>query len=213
MEIRTYIDHTLLKPDCSKTQIQQLCAEAVQQQFKAVCVPPYFVRDALHWLEGTPVRLATVIGFPFGYSTTPAKVEEMKRAIDEGAQEFDVVINICAVKDANWAYVRNDIDSITRAAHLRGCIVKVILETALLTEAEIVRLCKICAEVESDFVKTSSGFHGDTASPQTIKLLRSLLPSSIRIKASGGIRTAQQAQDLIKAGADRIGTSAGLSLL
>jgi deoxyribose-phosphate aldolase len=213
MEICSFIDHTVLRPNCTRGEVQHLCAQAVQHQFKAVCLPPYFVRDARHWLEKSPVRLATVIGFPFGYSTTPAKVEEMKRAFDDGAQELDVVINLCAVKDANWAYVKNDIDSMTRAAHLRGCIVKVILETSLLTEAEIDRLCAICAEVECDFVKTSTGFHGDVASPQTIRHLRAQLPPNVRLKASGGIRTLAQAQELIQAGADRIGTSSGLNII
>ncbi len=209
MEIHQYIDHTVLRPDCSRSDVQKICAEAVQHRFKAVCIPPYFVRDARQWLENSPVRLSTVIGFPFGYSTTPAKVEEMKRAFDDGAHEFDVVINNCAVKDGAWAYVKNDIDTMTRAAHLRGSIVKVILETSLLQEAEIDRLCAICAELGCDFVKTSTGFHSDVATPEMIRYLRSKLPSNVRIKASGGIRTLLQAEELVRAGADRIGTSSG----
>ena len=126
MQLAEKIDHTLLKPDCTLENIKTVCEEAKTHRFFSVCVPPFYVKDAVQFLEDESVKVATVIGFPMGYATTPAKVEEIKRAIDEGADEVDAVVNICAVKSGNWNYVRNDIDSMTRIAHMRGKIIKVI---------------------------------------------------------------------------------------
>lgn len=207
------IDHTVLKPDCRSEDIKRICAEAVDFQFRAVCIPPFFVKGATNWLKDTEVKIATVIGFPLGYSATAAKVEEIKRAINDGADEFDVVVNISAIKDNQWSFVKNDIDSMTRAAHLKGKVVKVILETALLTEEEILRLCDICKEIEVDFVKTSTGYNGLGATTEIVQFLKNALPKEIKIKASGGIRNPQQAQDLINAGATRIGTTAGVAIM
>ncbi|MEZ4992600.1 MAG: deoxyribose-phosphate aldolase [Saprospiraceae bacterium] len=138
-----YFDHTVLKPDTTRTQIEQLCKEALEYGFASVCVPPFFVKRAVQLLDDSPVHASTVIGFPFGYSTTAAKVEEIKRAIDEGAQEVDVVINICAVKSSDWNYVRHDIERMIAATHLKGKVIKIILETGLLSETEIRKLAEI----------------------------------------------------------------------
>jgi len=213
MQLYQLIDHTNLRPDSTSEDIKTLCQQAIEHQFKAVCVPPYYVRDAVRWTENAPILVSTVIGFPMGYSSTPAKVEEIKRAIDEGAQELDVVINLSALKSSQWNHVANDIDGVTRAVHLKGKAIKLILETGLLTEAELVKACQICQKSEVDFVKTSTGFHGRGADVETVKVLRSLLPPSIKIKASGGIRSYSDALELVQAGADRLGTSAGIRIL
>ncbi len=212
MNLAPLIDHTLLKPDATPQAIDQLCQEAITHGFFAVCVPPFYVPRAARLLAENDVQVATVIGFPLGYAATAAKVEEIKRAIDDGADELDVVINICAVKSANWSYVRNDIDSMTRAVHLKGRRIKVILETNLLTEAEIQQVCDICAASGVNFVKTSTGFNGG-ATVEMVTFLRNHLPNTIAIKASSGIRTPEMAEKLIEAGAKRLGTSSGVQLV
>lgn len=214
MNLASYIDHTILKPDTNTEDIRHLCEEAIAHQFAAVCVPPYFVKNAYQLLEDSTVKVATVIGFPMGYSATFAKVEEIKRAIDEGAHELDVVINLCAVKSRNWNYVQNDIASMTTATHLKARKIKVILETGLLTEEEIRRMAAICREVEPDFVKTSTGFSGGGATLQVVEMLREELNGTpIKIKASGGIRTAEDARAMIEAGAERLGSSSGVRIV
>lgn len=212
MNISSLIDHTNLKPDCSQEDVDALCREAVFHQFATVCIPPYHVKHAQQLLEGETVKVATVIGFPMGYSATPSKVEEIKRALDDGADEVDVVVNVCAIKSEQWNYVRNDIDSMTRAVHLKGKTIKVIIEAGLLTEAEIRKVCAICESSGVNYVKNSSGINGGAASPELISFLRQLLPDKIKLKASGGIRTAEQARALIAAGASRLGSSSGLAI-
>ncbi len=213
----SFIDHTVLRADSTLDDIRKVCREAVQFKFPVVCVPPFYVKNAKEMLreerEEAPVKVATVIGFPMGYSTTAAKVEEIKRAIDDGASEVDVVINICAVKSELWNYVHNDIDSTVTAAHLKGKKVKIILETGLLTEEEIQKLCGICNEAKPDFVKTSTGFNGDGATVQMIGFLKDNLLPGIKIKASGGIRTREDALRLVEAGAKRIGSSASVRIM
>lgn len=213
MNLPSIIDHTVLKADCSLEDVRKCCAEAVQFQFAAVCVPPFYAKNAADWLADTEVKVATVIGFPMGYSATAAKVEEIKRALEDGASEIDAVINLCAVKSGQWSYVRNDIDSMVMATHLRGKTVKIILETGLLTDTELRNLCDICTEVKPDFVKTSTGFNGDGATIEIVQQLHLLLPNSVRIKASGGIRTKEDALRLIGAGATRIGSSSSVRMV
>ncbi len=213
MTLPSLIDHTVLHADCSSEQIRQLCDEALKHDFYAVCVPPYHVARAHKWLQETSVKVATVIGFPMGYSTTSAKIEEIKRAIDEGAVELDVVINLCALKSGNWNYVKNDISSMTTAAHIKGKAIKVILETGLLDGEEIDRLMEICTKEQPDFVKTSTGFNGQGAQPEIVRHLRKQLPPQIRVKASGGIRTREDALRMIEAGAQRIGASASVQIV
>ncbi|MEO1434068.1 MAG: deoxyribose-phosphate aldolase [Bacteroidota bacterium] len=213
MDIARMIDHTRLKPDTSRSDIEQLCKEAIEYGFAAVCVPPFYVQDASRFLGDAPVKVATVVGFPMGYAHTPAKVEEVKRAVDDGADEIDVVINIAAVKSGNWAYIKNDITSTTLAAHLKGKIVKIILEIGLLEKEEILQLCEICNAINVDFVKTSTGMHGTGATITGVTMLRKALNEAIQIKASGGIRDFSKAEKLIQAGATRIGTSQSIKLL
>ena len=207
------IDHTLLTPNVTVNEVKQLCKEAIEYGFAAVCVPPYFVKEAVKGLEDYPIKVATVIGFPMGYSATPAKVEEVKRAIDEGIDEIDVVVNICAIKEGNWSYVRNDIDSMTRAAHLKGKIIKVIFEMGLLETEEITRLCQICKEVDVNYIKTSTGVNGLPATVGMVKMLKAQVGKEVKIKASAGIRTYEDAIQLINAGANRLGTSAGTKIV
>lgn len=212
-ELAKKIDHTILKPDCTFTDIQKICEEAKTYGFASVCVPPYYVKEASKQLEDTLTKVSTVIGFPMGYSTTPAKVEEVKRAIVEGVDELDVVVNICAIKQSNWSYVRNDIDSMTRAAHLRGKVVKIILEIGLLTKSEIEEVCKMCNEIEVNYIKTSTGYHTNSITSEDVRHLKSLIDPKIKIKASGGIKTQKQAKDLLEAGANRLGASASLEII
>lgn len=163
MSIASKIDHTYLKPDCNLVKVQQLCAEAIEFGFASVCIPPLFISQAAELLEGNPAKVASVVGYPYGYSATAAKIEEIKRATDQGADEVDCVINISAVKSEDWNYVRNDIDSMTRATHLAGKIIKVILETSFLSKNELEEVLKICMESEVNYVKTSTGlFEGAT---------------------------------------------------
>ena len=212
-KLSDYIDHTTLKANTRLKDIEELCKEAKEHNFVAVCVPPYFVTNAARLLRESKVKIATVIGFPMGYSTTPSKAAEIHKAIDDGADEVDVVINLSAVKSKDWNYVKNDIETMTVAAQMKGKIIKVIFETAILNQKEIKKLCEICVAAGVNFVKTSTGFNGDGASVEVVEFLKSNLPETIKIKASGGIRSAKKAQRMIDAGADRIGTSSGVKIV
>jgi len=213
MSLAKIIDHTILRPDCTLDDVKKVCEEAKELGFATVCVPPYYVKHVKRALRGSSVNIATVVGFPMGYCTIPAKVEEIKRAISDGAHEVDVVINIAAVKSRDWSYLENELESVTRMTHLKGKVVKLILETGLLNEEEVLKLCQICKKVEPDFVKTSTGFHSRGASVTAVSLLRANLPRKIKIKASGGIRTFEDAQRMIDAGAERLGCSASITIL
>ena len=213
IDIASRIEHTLLKPESTLEQIKILCEEAVEHEFAAVCVPPYFARNAFALLETKRVKIATVIGFPLGYSSSFIKVEEAKRAMEDGAHELDVVMNLGAFFSGNEKDMLKEIQSITQLAHLRGKIVKLIIETRLLSEADLKRACALAVKAEVDFVKTSTGFKGDGATPRLIEQLRDFLPKKIRIKASGGIKTKKQVLELIRAGADRIGTSSAIQIM
>lgn len=213
MDIARTIDHTLLKPETTSENVNVLCKEAVERAFAAVCIPPYFVSEAASLPEESPVKVATVIGFPMGYSAVSAKVEEIKKAINDGADELDVVINLCALKSLNWNFLKNEIESLTTACHMKGKIIKLIIETGILTEDEIRRVCEISVAAEVDYIKTSTGINGPGASVEVVALLRQILPKNIKIKASGGIRDKAFALRLLEAGASRIGTSAGVQLV
>ncbi len=212
MSLAHLIDHTILKPNCTKADVEKVCKEAIKYQFAAVCIPPFFVKDAVSILEETKVKVATVVGFPMGYATISAKVEEIKRALEEGVDEIDSVANIAAIKNGNWNTVKNDIDSVTRAVHMRGKMIKVAIETTLLTEEEIRRTCQICIDSGVNFVNTSTGYQGG-ASVEAVKLLRAVLLDNIKIKASGGILNQKQANELVEAGADRLGCSASIAIV
>jgi len=213
MDIKNYIEHTVLKADTSIKDIKNVCKDAIDNEFLGVCVPPYYVKEAKKELNDSDVKLVTVIGFPLGYSTTPAKVEEAKKAIDEGADEIDMVINIAALKEKDYAYVDNDISTVCNVVHIKGAKLKVIIETALLTKKEKIKAIELCTKAEVDFVKTSTGFSTSGAKVEDIELMREKLPKNIKIKASGGIKTKEQAVALIKAGADRLGASSSKDLL
>ena len=212
-QVASRIDHTLLKPDTTLEKIKILCSEAIEHGFAAVCVPPCFVTQAEQFLEGSKVTLATVVGFPLGYSKALIKVEEAKRAMEDGADELDVVMNLAAFFSGNDKDVLKEIQSITQLAHLKGKQVKWIIETGLLTNNDIRNVCSIAIKAEVDYVKTSTGFNGEGATVEVVELLRDLLPKKIKIKASGGIKTRSQAEALITAGADRIGTSSSLQIV
>ncbi|PIQ22533.1 MAG: deoxyribose-phosphate aldolase [Cytophagales bacterium CG18_big_fil_WC_8_21_14_2_50_42_9] len=211
--IARYIDHTLLRPDAEERMIVSLCQEAIEHQFAAVCIPPCYVKLAAGLLYEQKVKVATVIGFPFGYQTAEVKFFETHKALGAGASEIDMVMNLAAFKSKQYAAVENEIGELATLCHFKNARLKVIIETALLSEKEIIKACQMCTEAEADFVKTSTGFASRGASVADILLLRANLPAHIRIKASGGIRDFAFAQELIAAGADRIGTSAGLQLI
>jgi len=208
------IEHTLLRPDTTLSDVRRVCEEAQQHGFAGVCIPPLFVRDARRLLgDDSRIQVVTVIAFPMGYTAIAAKSEEIKRAIDDGADDVDAVINLAAVKSGNWNHVEHDIDSVARAAHMRGRKLKLILECGLLTEAEIRRLCDLAQEYRVAWLKTGTGFHGHPATAEMVRQLRGFAQPSIKIKASGGIRTAAAARALLDAGAERLGTSASLDLI
>jgi deoxyribose-phosphate aldolase len=211
--IAKYIDHTLLRPDADERMIVSLCQEAETFHFAAVCIPPCFIKIAASALQHKLVKIATVVGFPFGYQTAEVKFFEAHKALWVGATEIDMVMNLAAFKSGKYAEVENEIGELATLCHFRNAQLKVIIETALLSEAEIRTACRLCAEAEADFVKTSTGYASRGASVADIRLMRASLPAAIRIKASGGIRELPFAKELIAAGADRLGTSAGLHLL
>ncbi|WP_173664845.1 deoxyribose-phosphate aldolase [Solirubrum puertoriconensis] len=212
-QLAARIDHTLLRQDCTHEQIQKLCAEAREHGFASVCVPPYFVPVAAEALLGSSVAVCTVIGFPLGYSTTAIKVAEANEALAMGAIELDMVMNAAALKSGEEAAAQHDIRALAELCHSHQAILKVIIETAVLSSEEIRRACDLCATAGADFVKTSTGFASRGASVEDVRLMRDQLPSNIRIKAAGGIRTHAQAVALVLAGADRLGASAGVALL
>jgi len=208
------IEHTVLRPDTSLADVRRACEEAQKHGFAGVCIPPLYVRDARRMLgDDGQFRVVTVVGFPMGYNAIAAKSEEIKRAVDEGADDIDSVINISAIKSGNWNHVEHDIDSVARATHLKGRTLKLILECGLLTEADIRRLCEMAHVSRVAWLKTGTGFHGHTTTPEMVRTLRQLAHPSIKIKAAGGIRTAAAAQALLAAGANRIGTSASLDII
>lgn len=208
-----YIDHTNLRPTATETDIRQLCMEAYEYQFRAICLPPSYVLYASDILVGTPIKVCTVIGFPLGYNGLAIKVAETEKALDDGATELDMVINLTRFKSMAYMSVREEIARLTRMAHERGALLKVIIETAYLDDSEIRIACELCVEAEADFVKTSTGFAPMGADLAQVKLIRSLLPDTMQVKASGGIKTAEQAQTFIDAGASRLGTSSGVAIV
>ncbi|WP_116107996.1 deoxyribose-phosphate aldolase [Lewinella sp. IMCC34191] len=210
--LNKFIDHTFLSPLATAADIKRLCEEAIEYGFYAVCVPPYFVPKAHQALHDHAVKVATVIGYPYGYSETSIKVAEARRSLDEGADELDIVINISAVKSGDWNYVRTEIEQMATTVRLKGKVCKLILEISVMTDEELERLVELCNKVRPNYVKTSSGTQGG-ATVEQIRYLRANLDSEIRIKASGGIRTRTAAAELLEAGADRIGTSSGLTII
>ncbi|MCJ8167533.1 deoxyribose-phosphate aldolase [Pontibacter sp. E15-1] len=213
-ELAAYIDHTQLRPDTTAGQVAQLCHEARSYGFAAVCVPPCYVQLALETLgPGTLVKVATVVGFPLGYQHAKVKFLETHQAIADGANEIDVVMNISAFKSGRYAEVENELSDLAKFCHLKEAQLKVIIETALLTPAEIEKACALCVAAEADYVKTSTGFAARGASVEDILLMRRVLPKNVKIKASGGIKTFADAEAFIQAGADRLGCSASVNIM
>lgn len=213
-ELAPFIEHTVLKPDTTLADIRRICEEATAFKFAGVCIPPFYVRDARRFLgDDSRTRLATVVGFPMGYNAIAAKSEEIKRAIDEGADEIDAVVNLAAVKTGNWNHVHHDVDSLARATHMRGKTMKLIIECGLLTADEIRQLCDMAATYRINWVETGTGFHGFPTTPEMVRLLKTMVPTGTKIKTAGGIRKAEGAKALIEAGADRLGTSASVDIM
>ncbi len=211
MKLNQYIDHTLLKATATLSGIQKLCAEAVEHNFCAVCVNPCYVSAAKEALQGSNVKVCTVIGFPLGQNTTETKVFEAQNAIENGADEIDMVINVGAVLSGNYDYVSNEIVAIRKVS--RGKTLKVIVETCYLSTEQIAKMTQICVAAGADFIKTSTGFGTRGASLDDVKTMAAAANNAIKIKASGGIKTKEFAEELINAGATRIGTSSGVALV
>lgn len=207
------IDHTLLKPEATVKQVEQLCAEAKQYGFASVCINPSYVKLCAKLLRDTAVKICTVIGFPLGATSTEAKTFEAERAIQDGAREIDMVINVGMLKSAEYKYVENDIGSVARAVKRHGALLKVIIETGLLTDEEKVKACLIAKNAGANFVKTSTGFAKGGATAGDIALMRRVVGPSLGVKASGGVRTHEDAKTLIESGADRIGASASVIIV
>lgn len=214
MELNKYIEHTLLKQDASKEDFEKLYQEAIDNKFFGVCVNPAYVKDAVNAVQKYGVKVVTVVGFPLGANTTDVKVFETKKAVEDGADEIDMVINVSKLKDKDYDYVIKDIRQVKEACE--GHKLKVILETDLLTKDEIGTACELCVEAGADLVKTSTGFvkNGVGAKAEDVKLMsETVKPHGLRVKASGGIRDRQAAIEMINAGADRLGTSSGVAIV
>ena len=213
LNLAGFIDHTLLKPDVTPEKIVQLCIEARKYNFASVCVNPTHIKLCAELLAGSSVKVCSVIGFPLGATLSEVKVAETKAVIRDGAREVDMVINIGALKAANSTLVAEDIRSVVQAAHEFGVPVKVIIETALLTDEEKVLACLLAKEAGADYVKTSTGFSGGGATVHDITLMRRSVGSEMGVKASGGIQSREDAESMVKAGATRIGASAGIKIV
>ncbi|HKQ09072.1 MAG TPA: deoxyribose-phosphate aldolase [Blastocatellia bacterium] len=211
--VARYIDHTLLRPDATRDEIIKLCEEGARYGFASVCINPMWVREAACALRGSGVKTCTVIGFPLGSNTLDVKAYEARRALFDGATELDMVINLGALKSGDDTLVLRDIASVVDVAHEYDYVCKVILETALLTDEEKVRACMLAKQAGADFVKTSTGFSKGGATAADVALMRRVVGGGMGVKASGGVKDLQQAQEMIRAGATRIGASVGVKIV
>ena len=212
MNLNKYIDHTLLKPEATKQQIIELCKQAREYEFASVCVNGCWVETCKQELKDTNIAVCTTIGFPLGATSTVAKAYETKEALADGATEFDMVINIGALKEGNLDYVTDDIAAVVKAAN--GHVVKVIIETCLLSKEEIAQACRCAVQAKASFVKTSTGFSSAGANVDDVKMMAEIVhPAGLKVKASGGIKYAETFMAMIEAGADRIGCSAGIAIM
>lgn len=211
--IASFIDHTILNPDAGSADVQRICAEAVKYSFKSVCVNPIWVSTVAAALNGSDVLTCSVIGFPFGATPTASKVFEATTVVNDGANEVDMVINIAAAKAGDKEAVVADITAVAQAVHAGGAILKVIIETALLTDEQKVLACRASVEAGADFVKTSTGFAGGGATLADVALMRSTVGPDMGVKASGGVRSLETAQAMIDAGATRLGSSSGVAIV
>ena len=212
MDIAKYIDHTILKPEATIEEVKKLCREATEYNFASVCVNGCYAHLVSTELAGSDVKTCVVVGFPLGAMTKEAKAFETTQAIENGATEIDMVINVGALKEKNYAVLKEDIEAVVKAAAGKA-IVKVIIETCLLTDEEKVKACEISKEAKADFVKTSTGFSTSGATKEDIALMRKTVGENIGVKASGGVRDFKTAMDMINAGASRIGASASISIV
>ena len=207
-----YFDHTILKADATEAQVAKICKEALENDFASVCVNQYYTKFVAEQLKGSDVKVCTVVGFPLGMSDTRVKAFETKAAIEDGAEEVDMVINVGALKDGKYDYVRNDIKTLKDVCG-KEVLLKVIIETCLLTDEEKVKACELAKEAGADYVKTSTGFSTGGAKEEDVALMRKTVGEKLGVKASGGIHTAEEAQAMIDAGASRLGTSATLAII
>ena len=212
-DLASYIDHTLLKPDASREDVLRVCAEAVEHRFKSVCVNPVWVSTVHNALKDTGVDTCSVIGFPLGATTTEVKVFEAQGALQDGADEIDMVIDIAAARHEDRDALVRDVASVAEVVHEAGAILKVIIETALLTDEQKVLACEAAVEAGADFVKTSTGFNGGGATVQDVALMRRTVGPKLGVKASGGVRSREDALAMIDAGATRIGASSGIAIV
>ena len=213
VQLAKMIDYTLLKPDATEDDITKLCKEAIKYNFASVCINPVYVSLATKLLKGTAVKVCTVIGFPLGANAPEVKAFEAKNAIEKGAQEIDMVMNVGALKSGNYELVKRDMIAVIEVAKERNVVTKVILECGFLTDEEKVTACKLAKKARADFVKTSTGFGPSGARIHDVKLMKEAIGKGMKVKASGGIRTFKDAFAMIKAGADRIGTSSGVAII
>ena len=211
MGLNKYIDHTILKATASSADVQKLCSEAIKHEFYSVCVNGCYVTDAKQLLQGTDVKVAAVVGFPLGAMTTAAKVFEAKEAIENGASEIDMVINVAKLKDCEFDYVENEIRLIKEA--IGDNVLKVIIEACYLTDEEKVKVCELSLAAKADFVKTSTGFGTGGATYEDVKLMKSIVGDNAKVKASGGVRDKETAQKYVNLGAERLGTSSGIEIV
>ena len=211
MNYNKMIDHTVLKADTPVETVKKICDEAMEYGFASVCINPCHVAYCADYLKDSDVNVCTVIGFPLGANTSAVKAFETKDAIANGADEIDMVMNIGALKDKNYDLVRDDVKAVVEAAN--GTLVKVILETCLLTEDEIKKACELCVEAKADYVKTSTGFSTRGATIEDVRIMKEAVHGKAKVKAAGGVRTPEDMVKIVAAGADRIGTSAGCSLV
>ncbi|MBO9621002.1 MAG: deoxyribose-phosphate aldolase [Niabella sp.] len=213
MDIAKYIDHTILKPTTLLSDIERVCNEAKEYGFAAVCIPPPFVKKTKELLRGSDVKTATVIGFPFGYSAIEAKLAEVVLALVDGVDELDIVINLIALKNNDWQYLANEINHIMPVIREKGKVIKIIIESGILTDEEIIKCCELYGAAGIDYLKTSTGYAEKGASVHAVELFKKHLPASVHIKASGGIRDYGFAKELVDAGATRLGCSAGVAIV
>jgi deoxyribose-phosphate aldolase len=213
MNIAPYIDHTILKPTTTLPEVERVCREAMQYGFAAVCIPPPYIKTARQLLQNTSVKVATVIGFPFGYSAIESKVAEVVLAVTDGADELDMVINLIAVKNKEWNYLEKEIATVMPVILHNQKVIKVIIESGILTEEEIIRCCEMYSRHRVNFVKTSTGYAEKGATLEAVRLMKKVLPPSVRIKAAGGIRNYEMARAFIEGGASRLGCSSSVTII
>ena len=211
MELNKFIDHTILKATASQKDIEKLCAEAAEHKFYSVCVNGCYVKDVKKYLEGTDVKVAAVVGFPLGAMTTAAKVFEAKEAIENGASEIDMVINVAKLQDGEYGYVEEEIRQIKEA--IGKNVLKVIIETCYLSDEEKVKACELSLKAKADFVKTSTGFGTGGATFEDVKLMKSVVGNNAKVKASGGVKDKETAEKYVELGAERLGTSSGIEII